>query len=273
MIEKKYCYVCCKECNFEIYMKDSHAVLRENSHAELWENSHAELRGNSHAVLRENSHAELRENSHAVLWENSHAVLRENSHAVLWGNSHAELRENSHAELRDFSAVHLLSIEAKTTKTKTAHIIKPIYPKSMADWTAMKGIPIKRGKIQLFKATKLDGTDFHTGKINYLKNAVAPDWDVKFKSECGAGLHLADSPEGAKYFLKDRGNYLLLLIEADIKDCKCFPGQPQYPMKIRARTCRFVKVLERVENGVCKTEEAAKQFLTRAISKAEEGHP
>ena len=207
------------------------------------------LRENSHAVLRENSHAVLRENSHAELWGNSHAELWGNSHAELWENSHAVLRGNSHAELWDFSVGHQLSKLSKIKKGSHSTVITPNYPKNIRDWAKLKGLKIHKNTINLFKVLRLDGTDFHSRRINYLTDAVAPDWDKKFKGECGYGLHLADSPGGAKNFLQDRNNYLLIEVNALIKDCICFGGQPDYPIKLRARACRFVRIIEKVENG------------------------
>jgi hypothetical protein len=199
-------------------------------------------------ILEGNDHAELRENSHAELWGNSHAVLRENSHAVLWGNSHAVLWENSHAVLWDFTSIHQFN-KSKIKKGSKATIIKPNYPSNIKDWAKIKGLPIKKNRIYLYKVLQLNGTDFHSGQISYLKEAIAPDWNPKFKKECGSGLHLADSPEGAKYFLQDKQNYLLIQVSTDIKDCKAFPGLPSYPMKLRARACKFERIIEKVENG------------------------
>ena len=195
-------------------------------------------------ILEGNDYAELRENSHAELRENSHAELRENSHAVLW--------ENSHAVLGDFSVVHQLSKTSKIKKGSKSVIIIPNYPKNIKEWAKLKRLKINKNRINLFKVLRLNGTDIYSGIINYLNDAMAPDWNAKFKKECGYGLHFADSPEGAKRFLKDKNNknnYLLIEVSANIKDCIPFGGQPQYPMKLRARACKFVRVIEKVENG------------------------
>ena len=171
-------------------------------------------------------------------------ILRENARAVL--------RENASAELWDFTVPHLLSKEATFKKGPKATVIKPNYPKNIRDWAKLKGLPITKNRIQLYKVLRLDGKDFHSASIDYLekgKDIVDPKWDASFKDECGAALHLADSPEGAKTFLQGRENYLLISVSADIKDCRCFPGHAQYPMKLRARACRFVKIIEKVEKG------------------------
>jgi hypothetical protein len=230
---------------------NSHAVLWENSHAELWGNSHAELWGNSHAVLRENSHAELWGNSHAELWGNSHAELWGNSHAELWGNSHAELRENSHAVLRDFGFVHLIHDTATVRKiSPRSHVVKVKYPSTMTEWCKLKGIAIKNGRIKLWKSVNKNGKDFYSDTILYdtKKEIVDPLWDKYYNGECGKGLHLADDPSAARIFAKE--GFRLFQVSAAIKDCKCFGGNPNCPMKIRARACRMVKEYPSDYNGI-----------------------
>jgi hypothetical protein len=206
----------------------------------LWQNSHAELWENSHAVLRENSHA--------VLWQNSHAVLRENSHAELRENSHAVLRENSHAVLYDFAVVHVLGDKCNITVKSPCAVIIPVkWPKSVSQWCRMKGIPVRGGRIQLWKAVARAGTDFYSGQIQYLKQnteIVAPDWDGGWQHECGHALHLGDSPSGAMFFVSpsvlSNGAFWLLRVSAAVKDCRVFPDLPDYPMKLRARACRVI---------------------------------
>ena len=163
------------------------------------------------------------------------AELRENSHAVLWGNSRAELR--------DFSVVHKLSQNVKIKKGLKAVVITPVYPSDMKTWCAVKGIKIKNNRIQLWKTTRKDGTDFYTGVINYNTKSeiICPDWKDHYKRECGYGLHLADSPQAAVLICDDRESARVFKVSANINDCKCFGGSPNYPMKIRAKKCRIVK--------------------------------
>jgi hypothetical protein len=226
------------------------AILSESSHAELWGSSHAILRGSSYAILRGSSHAELWGSSHAILRESSHAVLRESSHAELWGSSHAELwgsshailRESSHAELKDFSCVHLIRDTATVNKTSPqSHIIKIKYPSQINAWCRIKGIVIKDNRIILWKTVDKNGMDFRTKTINYntSKEILAPDWDKKYDKECGAGLHLADSPSSARIFAEKE--FRLFSVSVKTKDCICFGGSPEYPMKIRARACKMIK--------------------------------
>ena len=159
---------------------------------------------------------------------------------------HAELRENSHAELRDFSVCHQKNAFVQTRKlSPSSVVIKIDYPEDMRQWCALKGIKIKKNRARFWKVVCNNGTDWRSGTINYDSKVeiVAPDWDEHYEQECGYGLHLADSPSGARMFC-DREQLKtarLLLVSAAIKDCRCFPGLPDYPMKIRARACRKVR--------------------------------
>jgi hypothetical protein len=169
-----------------------------------------------------------------VLWDSSHAELR--------GSSHAVLRDSSHAVLWDFSCVHLIRDTATVKKISPASsVIKVRYPSSMAAWCKLKGIPVEKGRIKLWKSTDMNGKDFYSGTILYdtQTEIVDPNWNREYKGECGKGLHLADSPSAARIFAQKE--FRLFLVSAAIKDCRCFGGYPDYPMKIRAWACRMVK--------------------------------
>jgi len=206
------------------------------------ESSHAVLRESSHAVLWDSSHAVLRDSSHAVLWDSSHAVLRDSSHAELWNSSHAELWDSSHAVLRDFAMAHYRDQKVKVLSPQaTAKQID--YPSTVKEWLELKGIKPQRKQALLWKAVRPDGTDFYSGTIYYKldKEVVDPEWDETFNGECGYGLHLADSPAGARFFARDKGDFKLLQVKVKLDDCRVFGGQPEYPMKLRARACTPIK--------------------------------
>ena len=165
----------------------------------------------------------------------------------------ATLRENSQATLRDFTTAIAYN-KNKISKGIYADVIfKNInaYPSNVRDWCAMKGIKIKNNRIQLYKAVSENGLDFYTGKINYLvknKDIIDPQWDIDYTQECGRALHLADSPEAARGFVSDNTKYRMLLVSANIDDCRCFGGSPDYPQKLRARACRLVRELPEESN-------------------------
>ena len=165
------------------------------------------------------------------------ATLRENSTATLWGNSTATLW--------DFSVVYKKSLSSKAQViSPLAHSIQIDYPKDIVLWCCLKGIEIKDRRIFLWKSARNDGTDFHTGTIQYNtdREIVCPDWEDNYASECGAGLHLADSPDAARIFVPCGDKMARLFqVSALIEDCVCWPGQPEYPMKLRAKKCLRVK--------------------------------
>jgi hypothetical protein len=232
--------------------ENSHVEARENSHVEAWGNSHVEAWGNSHVEARGNSHVEAWGNSHVEARGNSHVEAWGNSHVVAWGNSHVEARENSHVVARENSHVVawdysvVVSDNLKSVKIgsrATAIKRRNDYPSDIKEWAKMKGVKIKDGRIYLWKCVSSAGKDFRTGTINYLekhKNIVDPTWNANSDEECGYGLHLADSPSGARYF-KQSDDARLLRVSARLEDCVCTGGEMRFPMKIRARACRFIK--------------------------------
>jgi hypothetical protein len=158
------------------------------------------------------------------------------------GSSRMEGHDSSSMVLFDFSCAYILRDTATVTKiSPQSHIINVNYPSTMMAWCKLKGIKIEGGRIRLWKTTNADGKDFYSGTILYdtKKEIIDPKWDKKYNGECGYGLHLADSPSSARIFSKK--NFRLFQISVAIKDCVCFAGLPDYPMKIRARACRMIK--------------------------------
>jgi hypothetical protein len=186
----------------------------------------------SHVVVRDSAYVEAHGSPHSVAHDSSRVEAR--------GSSHVEAHGSSHVVAWDFSSVVQIAANATINCGPSAHHAILKYPADLKDWIKMKGIEENCGSINLFKAVRLDGMDFHTGTISYLGEAVAPDWDPAYEGECGYGLHLADSPSGASQFVPAGQHYRILEVSARTEDCRCFPGLPRYPMKLRARACRFV---------------------------------
>lgn len=218
-------------------------ILHGSSSADLYDNSSAYLRGNSLAVLHDNSRAVLYGNSRAVLHGSSRADLYGNSRADLRNNSRADLYDNSSADLRDFATGYVLSDRAKIRAGSRATVIRPDYPTDPAAWAAMKLIPVKRGRMTLWKTTDMDGLSFHDRETAYTvgKTTTAKDWDADYTGECGCGLHLADSPESARWFVPRDTDFRLFAVTVALTDCRCYGGRPDCPQKLRARACRVVK--------------------------------
>ncbi len=219
-------------------------ITEEIRFGEKWiivTNEKYEAWGSSHVVAWGSSHVVAWGSSHVVARESSHVEARGSSHVEAWGSSHVEAWGSSHVVARDFSSVVKKGKTVKINKGKRATIIIPDYPSKITEWASLKGIKIQKGKILLWKTVDKDGKDFHTHTISYLGEATAPDWDPSAKIECGKGLHLADSPSGARNFVENGTEFRLLQVSATTKDCVCFGGNPNYPMKLRARSCKFVK--------------------------------
>ena len=256
-----------KNTNEWVMVTSGNFQARESSHVEAWGSSHVVAWGSSHVVARESSHVVAWGSSHVVAWESSHIVAWGSSHVVAWGSSHVEAWGSSHVEAWgsshvvawgsshvvawDFVSIVQLSTNVTLKKGSKAIIIKSNYPKNPIEWSKIKGVKIKNKRIYLYKVLRLNGMDWRTDSIDYLtgKEIFAPDWNSEYAGECGSALHLADSQEGAKFFLEDRDNYILCEVSAALKDCRCFSGQPEYPMKLRARACKVERIIEKVQNG------------------------
>ena len=204
--EKRHCYPCQREKEFQILEGTENAVLRGSSHAEL--------RGSSHAVLRESSHAELWESSHAVLWESSHAVLR----------------ESSHAEGSKYSSITLHGQEVHATGGIQIKIPEIFTAK---EWCDYYGVEVKKGIATLFKAVDDDYSTSNARPKNIFytpgSKPSAPDWDGG-KAECGGGIHASCHPTAALYFNSTAKKFVALPVR--LKDFKPYPNA-QYPDKVK----------------------------------------
>ena len=168
----------------------------------------------------------------------------ESSSAVLRESSRAELRESSSAVLRDFSVAHHHGQKVKVL-SNVATAIEVVYPDTIEEWIKLKGLKVRNGAISLWKAVREDGTDFYTGKVKYEigKEVIDPQWSDTFEGECGNALHLSDSPSGARIFVQNEYllTFRLFKVRVKLEDCKVFGGNPQYPMKLRAKKCIPIK--------------------------------
>jgi hypothetical protein len=216
-------------------------VAWESAHVVAWESARVEAKGSAHVEAKGSAHVVARGSAHVVAWGLAHVVAWESAHVVAWGLAHVVAWGLAHVVAKDFVSVVKREKTVKIKKSKRVVVIVPNYPAHIKDWSRLKGIGILKGRILLWKTVKKDGTDFHTGKISYINTAVAPDWNPSAKIECGEGLHLADSPSGARYFVLLKEEFRLIQVSAKITHCVCFPGNPSYPMKIRAKECKFVK--------------------------------
>ncbi len=215
--EKRYCYQCSEEKDFQILSGTETAVLRESSHAELWESSHAVLR----------------ESSHAVLWESSHAVLWESSHAELWGSSHAVLRESSSATGHKYNSITLHGQKVHCKGGVQIHISDNF---TAREWCDFYGVEIEKGVAILYKGLDDDYStaNARTRGLIYTPRTipVAADWDGG-KKECGGGIHLSPTPHHTLDFNSDAKIFMAFPVKlSQIKPYK----DAQYPAKVKVKT-------------------------------------
>ncbi|MFA4972316.1 MAG: hypothetical protein WC683_06860 [bacterium] len=211
----------------------AHVVARGSAYVEAWGSAHVEAWDSAHVVARGSAHVEAR--------DSAHVEARDSAHVEAWDSAHVVAREFSSVTHFGASVVIKLLGKARTTVVK--------YPASVSVWAKLKGLAIVRGHMTLWKSTRPDGTDFKTGKCQYGTGivTVAPEWDAQYKDECGKGLHLADSPSAARLFVPEayRETFRLFRVSAAVKDCRCFPGLPNYPMKLRSLACKGIAEVPR----------------------------
>jgi len=196
-------------------LKDSDfAELWGNSTAELWDNSRAELRGNSSAVLRGNSRAEL--------WDNSTAVL--------WGNSRATT----------FSAFSVIILRSPSAKASGGIIVKAYeQPTNPWEWCKATNVIIRAGYAYLYKRVSGDLTTRNGFKYTLRTKVIAPDFNKE--NECGGGLHFCPTPPQCDQF-RDDGPYIKCRVPLDEM---VIHSRPEYPDKIKARSCYVMYICDR----------------------------
>ena len=224
-----------------VFVAKGNFVARGSAHVDAIGSSHVRARDFAHVMARGFTHVEARGSAHVIAMDFAHVEASGSAHVIASGSVHVIASGSAHVVARDFVTITKKSTLVVLKIGKKVLVSEPNYPDNINDWAELKGIPIKNGKIQLWKTTRPDGTDFKTGRISYLNTTVALDWDSNKGIECGKGLHLSDSPSGARFFVSMNKEFRLCLVEVDIKDCVCYPGTPKYPMKLRVRKCKFIK--------------------------------
>jgi len=222
--------------------ESSHVVARESSYVEAWESSHVEAWGDSHVVARGSSYVEAWGSSHVEAWGSSHVVARGNSRVVARESSYVEAWESSHVEAWERSYVEGHSPYTTILAKSAAALLSGGYILgnkilTSKEWLCACSIPIKKGKVVLFKSLNKDWTTLHGVSYKVGEVTIAPDWDASFGSECGRGLHFSPTVAQAKIFREDG---IFVACEVAIKDMASLPAFAQYPDKIRARACKVL---------------------------------
>jgi hypothetical protein len=198
-------------------------------------------------------------NSTVTAWGNSTVTAYNNSTVTAWGNSTVTAYNNSTVrawgnsiimvlsalvimqKIKQYSVVTLDGVKVKLPKKdKTATVInRKLIGYDIKTFVDIFDLKVENDSIVLYKTVNKDtGCDFRTGKIKYEGIVKCPDFDPKTDRECGGGLHLCATPEGAISFAV--GPYKLLKCKVKLKDIVV------YSKNINKVRCRQVKVLEMV---------------------------
>jgi len=144
-------------------------------------------------------------------------------------------------KIKEYAVIALDGVKIKLPKKdRTATIVK----RKLVEYTLDSFINIFNLKIEdktviLYKTVNKDTLcDFRTGKLKYEGTIICPDFDPSKDRECGGGLHLCATPEGAISFAT--GAYKLLKCRVKLKDIVV------YGKSIEKVRCREVEVLGEV---------------------------
>ena len=125
-------------------------------------------------------------------------------------------------------------------KDKTATVIKrKLVEYNLDSFVDIFNLNPENDSVILYKTVnKETGCDFRTNSLKYEGTVICPDFDSSKDRECGGGLHLCATPEGAINFAN--GAYKLLKCRVKLKDIVV------YGKSIEKVRCRQVEVLGEV---------------------------
>ena len=145
------------------------------------------------------------------------------------------------SKICQYAVVCLDGVKVKLPKKdKTATVIKrEIALHDINSFVDFWGLEVKNKSVILYKSVNKDtGCDFRTGRIKYEGEVICPDFDPSKERECGGGLHLCATPDGALSFAD--GPAKLLKCKVLLKDIVVFGKNIQ---KVR---CKRVEVISEV---------------------------
>jgi len=125
-------------------------------------------------------------------------------------------------------------------KAKTATVIKrKLIEYDIDSFVDIWNLTVEKDYVILYKSVRKDTLcDFRTGKIKYEGTVTCPDFDSSRERECGGGLHLCATSQGALAFAG--GPAKLLKCKVKLKDIVV------YGKNIEKVRCRQVEVLGEV---------------------------
>jgi hypothetical protein len=144
-------------------------------------------------------------------------------------------------KIKQFAVVALDGVTVKLPKKdKTATVIKrKLVGHTIDSFLDIFNLKSENDTVILYKTVcKETGCDFRTKTLKYEGIVKCPDFDPSADRECGGGLHLCATPEGAIGFAT--GAYKLLKCRVKLKDIVV------YGKSIEKVRCKQVEVLEEV---------------------------
>jgi len=227
-----------------VWAYDSSTVWACNSSTVKAYNSSAVRACDSSTVWAYNSSTVRAYNSSTVRAYGSSTVWACGSSTVwAWGNSITRIKSDrvTLAKIKQRAVIILEDVKVKIPKKDSSAIVvkNKIAKHNITSFVEIYDLKKEDGSVILYKSVNKDTyCDFRTGKVKYEGIVECPDFDPDEDRECGGGLHLCATPEGAKSFAD--GPAKLLKCRVKLKDIVVFHGNIQ---KVR---CKKVEVLGEV---------------------------
>jgi hypothetical protein len=206
-------------------------------------------RGSAHVEAWGSAHVEAWDSAHVEAWDSAHVVARGSAHVEAWDSAHVVARDSAHVVARSPLAVLVARSAGPTLK---GGIIVNGYEQSTdpARWLEAVAAEMVDEKTALLYKRTADNfatraPDSGGSPIIYAidTEVIAPDWDPSPGRECGGGLHLCPTPPCCDQFRKEDGDrYVACAVS--VEDILVHPT-PEYPSKIRARSCRVLYECDR----------------------------
>ncbi len=134
-----------------------------------------------------------------------------------------------------FSNINSFFPKGWTTSDSTGLIQIFRNPDCIEEWLSIYEVPIKNGKVILYKAVGKYYRSYYDSKFHYRPGSIprASDWDDG-KKECGGGLHFCPTIDHAISFFPGYSH----LIACPVKvDDIVYRSKSYFPTKIKARGC------------------------------------
>ena len=199
-------------------------------------------------VIKTYSNSQVRayDSSQVTAYGSSQVRAYDSSQVRAYGNSMIAVLSAAVIlhKIKQYAVIALDGVKIKLPKKdKTATIIKrKLVEYDLDSFVDIFNLTNENDSVILYKTVcKETGCDFRTKTLKYEGIVKCPDFDSSKDRECGGGLHLCATPEGAIGFAT--GPYKLLKCRVKLKDIVV------YGKSIEKVRCRQVEVLEEVGTG------------------------